>query len=156
VVGSVRRLGRPERWLMIGVALASLGILAAIVPSTSDEPPPQPKWVEPTLTAMPDGTRILNEGVFGGYLMWAYPDLDFMFSGYGDIYTDDELKTMSRINELKPGWDQLIREAHPAYAFLDPQTPLAYALTHTEGWRVVKNDEDVQLLAPPPGWMDGS
>jgi hypothetical protein len=156
VVGSVRRLGRPERWLMIGVAVASLGILAAMVPSTSDNPPPQPTWVEPTLTAMPDGTRILNESVFGGYLMWAYPDLDFMFSGYGDIYTTDELRTMSRINDLKPGWDNLIRTAHPAYAFVDPQSALAYALTHTEGWSVVKTDEDVQLLAPPAGWMDGS
>ncbi len=154
VVGAAHRLGRPERWLMIGAAVASLGVLAAMVPSTSDEPPPQPKWVEPTLTAMPDGTRILNESVFGGYLMWQYPGLDFMFSGYGDIYTNDELRTMSRINDLKPGWDDMIRDADPAYAFVDPQSPLAYALTHAEGWTVVQNDEDVQLLAPPAGWMD--
>jgi hypothetical protein len=154
VVGTLSRLARPERWLVLGAALASLGILAAMVPSTSDEPPPQPSWVDPTLTAMPEGTRILNESVFGGYLMWRYPGLDFMFSGYGDIYTTDELETMSDINDLKPGWDDMIRDAHPAYAFVDPQSPLAYALRHAEDWRVVENDEDVQLLAPPAGWMD--
>jgi hypothetical protein len=156
VVGDVRRLVRPERWLVIGAGIASLGILAAMVPSTSTKPPPQPAWVQPTLSAMPDGTRILNESVFGGFLMWRYPELDFMFSGYGDIYTTDELQTMSRINDLKPGWDNMIRAARPAYAFVDPQSPLAYALIRSEGWTVVKTDDDVQLLAPPAGWMDGS
>jgi hypothetical protein len=153
-VGRVGRLRRPERLLVVGAAVVSLGALAAIVPSTAATPPPQPKWVDPAFSAMPDGTRILNESVFGGYLMWRYPDLDFMFSGYGDIYTTQELSTMSRINDLKPGWDAMVRDAHPAYAFLDPESQLAYELTHSQGWIVVDQDKDVELLAPPPGWMD--
>jgi len=31
--------------------------------------------------------------------------------------------------------------------------PLGYALVDSEGWTVVEDDEDVQLLALPPGWM---
>jgi hypothetical protein len=77
-----------------------------------------------------------------------------MFSGYGDIYTTHELKTMSEINDLKPGWDEMVRDAHPAYAFLDPESQLAYELTHSQGWTVVEHDKDVELLAPPAGWMD--
>ena len=154
-VGPVRRLRRPERWLVVGAAVTSLGVLAALVPTTSQDPPPQPAWVDPTLTALPEGTRILNESVFGGYLMWRYPDLDFMFSGYGDIYTDDELETMSRIGDLRPGWDDLIRDAAPEYALVDPQSGLAYALTRSEGWTVLERDDDVELLGPPAGWMDG-
>jgi hypothetical protein len=156
VVGTIGRLARPERWFVVALAVTSLGVLAAMVPSTSDTPPPQPSWVEPTLTALPDGTRILNESVFGGYLMWRYPDLDFMFSGYGDIYTEHELATMSHVNDLDPGWDDMIRDAHPAYALVDPESGLAYALTHTEGWTVLETDKDVQFLEPPAGWMDGS
>jgi hypothetical protein len=128
-------------------------VLAVLVPRTSDHTPPHPHWVTDSFESMPAGTRVLNESVFGGYLMYRYPDIDFMFSGYGDIYTTGELEDMSDINELQPGWDDLIRDAAPAYAFVDPDTPLGYALVHAEGWTVVEDDEDVQLLAPPPGWM---
>lgn len=155
-VGTATRLRAPERSFALGSGVAALVVLALLVPSTSDRTPPQPDWVDGTFEAMPDGTRILNESVFGGFLMWRYPDLDFMFSGYGDIYTTDELETMSKINELQPGWDDMIREADPAYAFVDPDTPLGYALVHSEGWTVVEDDKDVQLLAPPAGWMDKS
>ncbi len=155
-LGSVQRLRRAERSFVLGCAAVSLAVLAVLVPSTSDHSPPQPSWVEPTFEAMPEGTRILNESVFGGYLMWRYPDLDFMFSGYGDIYTTDELQTMSDINDLKPHWDDMVRDAAPAYAFVDPESALAYALSHGEGWTVVHADKDVELLAPPPGWMGQS
>ena len=156
VVGRLDRIRRPERLLVVGATVVALGALAMVVPSTADSPPPQPSWVDPAFRAMPEGTRILDESSFGGYLMWRYPDLDFMFSGYGDIYTNHELATMSKINDLKPGWDDMIRDARPAYAFLDPETPLAYELTHSQGWTVLKDDKDVQLLAPPPGWMDAT
>jgi hypothetical protein len=154
VVGASTRQRRPERMVVVGAAVAALGVLALLVPTTSDTPPSQPRWVDPTFQAMPDGTRVLNESVFGGYLMWRYPDIDFMFSGYGDIYTEHELKTMSEINDLMPGWDDMVRDAQPSYAFVDPESSLAYALRESEGWTVVENDDDVQLLAPPPGWMD--
>jgi hypothetical protein len=155
-VGPVSRLRAPERSFAIGSGVVALAVLAVLVPSTSDRTPPQPDWVDGRFESMPEGTRILNESVFGGFLMWRYPELDFMFSGYGDIYTTDELETMSEINELQPGWDDMVREAAPAYAFVDPDTPLGYALVHSEGWTVVEDDEDVQLLAPPAGWMDES
>ncbi len=153
VVGPVQRLRRAERAFLLGCAAVSLAVLAVLVPRTSDHTPPQPHWVTDSFESMPAGTRVLNESVFGGYLMYRYPDIDFMFSGYGDIYTTGELEDMSDINELQPGWDDLIRDAAPAYAFVDPDTPLGYALVHAEGWTVVEDDEDVQLLAPPPGWM---
>ncbi|QIG42522.1 hypothetical protein G5V58_06810 [Nocardioides anomalus] len=156
VVGPVRRQRRRERLFAVGSSVTALVVLALLVPTTSDHTPPQPEWVDGAFASMPAGTRILDESVFGGFLMYRYPDLDFMFSGYGDIYTTHELETMSKINDLQPGWDDMIRDAQPAYAFLDPETPLGYALVHSEGWTVVEDSEDVQLLAPPPGWMSDS
>ena len=118
LLGDTQRVRRIERTVALGAAAASLAVLAVLVPSTSDKPPPQPSWVDPALTSMPDGTRILNDQSFGGFLMWRYRDLDFMFSGYGDIYTTKELKAMSEINDVKPGWDDKVRAARPAYACL--------------------------------------
>lgn len=155
VLGTTRRPGRREVGLVLAGGALALGALAAVVPSTSADPPPQPDWVDPALTALPADTRVLNEQSFGGYLMWRYPDLDFMFSGYGDIYTTRELDTMGQVNDLKPGWDDAVRDAAPAVALLDPESPLAYALRTGEGWQVLHEDEDVVLLQPPPGWLDG-
>ena len=44
----------------------------------------------------------------------------------------------------KIGPRDMIRDAQPAYAFLDPDTPLGYALVHSEGWRVVEDSEDAE------------
>src|SRR6476620_3505885 len=55
VVGPVQRLRRPERTFLIGSALVSLVVLAALVPTTSDRPPPQPDWVDASFTSMPAG-----------------------------------------------------------------------------------------------------
>ena len=46
-----------------------------------------------------------------------------------------------------------MRESDVEYAVLDPESQLAYALREQEGWQVVHNDPDIQLLEPPPGWF---
>ena len=51
---------------------------------------------------MPAGTVVLNDWGEGGYLMWAYPDLDFVVSGYGDIYTDSEIARNYRLDGTAP------------------------------------------------------
>ena len=147
---------RGERVLVGGGFVAALAVLTVMVPRTADQPPPQPAWVDPALSALPQGTKVLDESSFGGYLMWRYPQLDLMMHGYGDTYTSDELERNVDIATLEPGWDELVRESDVEYAVLPPDSPLAYALREQEDWKVLHDDPDVQLLQPPAGWMDGS
>ena len=70
---------------------------------TADEPPARPDWYA-DLDALPAGTAVLNDWGEGGYLMWRFPDLDFVMNGYGDIYTDAELARNFRMDGTDPGW----------------------------------------------------
>jgi hypothetical protein len=152
-LGSPSRVVRGERAIVGVGVVGALTTLAFLVPSSAAAPPPQPAWVDPALSSLPSGTKVLDESAFGGYLMWRYPQLDLMAHGYGDTYTTGELERNSQIGDLKPGWDDLVRESNVEYALLDPESPLAYALRKQEGWTVLHDDPEVQLLQPPPGWM---
>jgi len=154
-IGERTRVSRGERVFVAGAFVAALAVLALLVPRTADEPAPQPDWVDPALSSLPAGTKILDESVAGGYLMWRYPALDLMMHGYGDTYTDAELQRNVDISSLRPGWDDLVRDSDVAYALLPPESLLAYALREQEGWTVLHDAPDVQMLQPPDGWMTG-
>ena len=57
-----------------------------------------------TLDDLPAGTAVLNDWGEGGYLMWRFPDLNFVMNGYGDIFTDDEIARNYRMDATNPGW----------------------------------------------------
>jgi hypothetical protein len=41
-------------------------------------------------------------------------------------------------------------------AILEPDSPLAYALRETEGWRVLHHSSSLEMLAAPAGWVTES
>lgn len=154
LVGAPSPPTRWERPVIVGSAVVSLLGLALAVPHTSSRPANQPRWVQSALTALPEGTTVLDNQLSGGFLMWRYPHLNLVMHGYGDVYTDHELQRIEDINEVKPGWDALVRHTGATYAFEPPRAPLAYALTHGERWTVVHRGHDIELLQAPPGWLD--
>jgi hypothetical protein len=131
-------------------------VLALLVPHTSDRPPAQPAWVEPALSALPTGTKVVSEWGYSAYLMWKYPQLDLLMHGYGDTFTIPELQRQTDIITLAPGWDQELRDTHCLIAVLKPSYRLAYALEHQEGWRVVHHSADMEMLVAPAGWSSSS
>jgi hypothetical protein len=155
LVGASTPATRRERLLVLGGFATALLVLASVVSRTADQPPANPEWMDSRFEALPAGTKLLEETGFGGYLMWRFPHLDLMAHGYGDTYTDAELNRNLEILTLEPGWDDQLRETGIEYAVLSPDLPITYALVELEGWTVLEGDEDVQLLAPPPGWLDG-
>ena len=45
-------------------SVVALALLAVVVPYTSENPPAQPSWLDPTLSALPAGTPVMSD--------WAY------------------------------------------------------------------------------------
>jgi hypothetical protein len=152
----VQPLRRPELRGVLAAAAVVLGVLALLVPHTSDRPPAQPAWVEPALSALPTGTKVVSEWGYSAYLMWKYPQLDLLMHGYGDTFTTAELQRQTDIITLAPGWDQELRDTHCLIAVLKPSYRLAYALEHQEGWRVVHHSADMEMLVAPAGWSSSS
>jgi hypothetical protein len=145
-------LARPERRLVLGGAALSLVALGVAVPFTSDQPPTQPSWMDPSLRALPAGTKVVNAWDWGGYLMWRYPRLDLLMHGYGDTFTEPELQRNTDIIELAPGWQDELRATGCTVAVLRP-TALADALEHQEHWVVVHRSSSVVELRAPAGWI---
>jgi hypothetical protein len=147
----------PPRWEVATVgafAVVGLGVLMALVPSTSDQPPAEPAWVAPALAALPDGTVVANDWAWGGYLMWRYPHLDLLMHGYGDTFTVTELQRNTGLRTLDPGWQSALAGTGARVALLPPGSRLAAALVTTEGWHSLHRSADIEMLVAPSGWPD--
>ena len=145
-------VARPERVLVAGAGVLALAALAVVVPHTSDEPPAQPSWVDASLGSLPAGTKVYGSWDWGGYLMWRYPQLDLLMHGYGDTFTESELQRNTDIEGLAPGWDDLLRRTGCRIAVLRPTGPVAYALEHEFGWKVLHKSSAIEELEAPADW----
>lgn len=158
VAGSLQRLigDRTPRmkteWPMLGLGTAAcLVLLAVTVPNAAALTPDQPDWLDDEMAALPAETRILNEQTRGGYLMWRYPDLDFVMNGYGDIYTTPELERMVDMIRVRPGWNESVRSTGAEIALVDPESALGYALRLCD-WTALQTAKDLELLRAPERW----
>jgi hypothetical protein len=147
-------LSRPERRLVLGGAALALVTLAVTVPFTSAESPAQPSWMDPSLRALPAGTKVVNAWNWGGYLMWRYPQLDLLMHGYGDTFTMSELQRNTDISDVAPGWDDQLRKTRCTVAVLRPGSKLADALIE-QHWKVLHRSTNITELEAPPGWISG-
>ncbi|MGA8247451.1 MAG: hypothetical protein WB797_11140, partial [Nocardioides sp.] len=153
VPGAPLPVRRAELWSVAGGCATALAVLAIAVPRTSDEPFAQPSWVDPALSSLPAGTKVVSDWDYGGYLMWRFPQLDLLAHGYGDTFTIAELQRNTDIIEVAPNWDTELKATGVTVAVLKPKTPLAYALEHdTQPWTVVHRSTSMEMLTAPPGW----
>lgn len=101
------------------------------------------------LDQLAPATSVLNEWDWGGYLAWRHPDLDFVISGYGDMYTIPELDRNVALTGTKAGWLDDLDDTGARIALLAPDSDLAYGLEHTAGWTVVRSSDEMVLLRAP-------
>ena len=69
--------GRRETGAVLALAAAFLAVLAVAVPRTADEPPDEPSWAS-AVDDLPAGTVVLNDWGQGGWMIWRWPELDFV------------------------------------------------------------------------------
>jgi hypothetical protein len=152
LVGPRSPTHRLERRWVAASFVAALALLTWQVPAAADQPPAALRSLDPVLNELPDGTKVLSDTGDGGYLMWRFPGLDLMSHGYGDTFTTAELERNATISGLGSEWVELVRDSKVAYAVLEPDSELAYALRELVGWRVVEDSPSWELLEPPSGW----
>ena len=143
------RTSRREVLWVVGIVVGALALLALVVPRPPAPGVSQEDWADEALDALPADTVLLNDQLWGGYLMWRHPQLDLVTHGYGDTFTDAELERNLDIETLAPGWEDLVSDTGARVALLDPESALAYALETGQGWTVVRESDDVVLLEAP-------
>jgi len=162
-----RERSRAEVPVVVG-GLVVAGVLAVLLSGGYDEDLRQKSPAHASVEALPAGTPLLNEWNEGGYDMWRHPDLDILQHGYGDMFTDAELRRNVKIADLAPGWQEKVRELGLEHALLYRENPMAHTLVDDHGWTLVAEDpkvarkdrtggiEDKRLvhLAAPEGWLD--
>jgi hypothetical protein len=146
-------VGRGERVVVVAGSLLALAALAVAVPHTADDLPTQPAWLDPEMSGLPAGTKVLDDWSWGGYYMWRYPQLDLLMHGYGDTFTTAELTRNNGMLALDPGWDEALRDTSARVAVIRSYSRLAYALTDQEHWRVVHASDTVVMLRAPRSWV---
>ena len=118
------------------MALAAvLAVCAAVLAPVVDAARTKvaPSWLDERLDAQPEGTTVLNDWNTGAYFLWRHPQLSLVMHGYGDVFTDDELKRNSDILRLEPGWDDEVDELDADLALVEPRHPLGYAYDQRPG-----------------------
>ena len=147
-------VSRLERSSVLLGAAACLVVLGFLTPRTADDPPDSyPDWLS-TLDDLPAETVVLNDWGEGGFLMWRFPELDFVMNGYGDIYTDDEIARNYEMDVTLPGWRDEVERTGARYALLRPGTRLTYGLDELEDWQVLHRSDELVLLEAPDGWPE--
>jgi hypothetical protein len=154
VLGNRPPVSRLERASVLAAAGVCLAVLAVLVPRTADQPPgppTYPDWLS-ALDELPAGTSVLNDWGEGGYLMWRYPELNFVMNGYGDIFTDSEIARNYQMDATNGGWLESVKGTGATYALLRPGARLTYGLDRLEGWTITERSDTLVLLEAPPGW----
>ncbi|UUZ59734.1 hypothetical protein [Nocardioides sp. B-3] len=139
-----------EALALTAILAACAAVLVPVVQVRSDKMT-APTRLNNRLDAQPEGTRVLNDWSTGAYFLWRHPQLSPVMHGYGDVFTEAELRRNTDILRLRPRWDDRVAELNADLALVDPDTSLGYAMTNDSGWTVIEADENFALLSSPTG-----
>ena len=146
------RLGRT---LPYAVALAAFFALVAaghgaisgvrIVPDTLD---PDQFPIAIVERARADGVegRIFHDFVWGGYLLYAWPEQKVFIDGGTDFYGPELLRAYMDAASLRPGWRDSLASWSIDFALVAPTTTFAHELLRQPGWGVRDCDQTAVLL----------
>ena len=83
---------------------------------------------------------IFNSYNFGGYLIWAMPDLPVFIDGRTDLYADGSLEQWLRLATAEEGWEQKLARHEIQLILIEDFWPLAHRL-EAAGWDKIYADE---------------
>jgi hypothetical protein len=81
--------------------------------------------------------HIYNHYTWGGYLLWAAPDVPVFIDGRSDFYGGPFIEDWATIGKLEPGWEELMAEYGIDAAFINTGSRLARELRADPRWEEV-------------------
>jgi hypothetical protein len=96
------------------------------------------------------GGRLLNEFIWGGYLLANWPEQKVFIDGQTDFYGEDLTRQHSTIMGLQPGWRDLMRKWDIELVLVPTRATLARELARDPAWHVWHCDSTAVLLQRSP------
>jgi hypothetical protein len=106
----------------------------AVVPDRFDEKAFPVHAVAEARAARLEG-RSFNNFIWGGYLLYAWPEQRVFIDGGTDHYGEKLFNEYIRVANLEPGWRAILKRWDIELALLPPDTRLADELVRDGGWR---------------------
>jgi len=78
--------------------------------------------------------RVFNEMIWGGYLVWAWPELKIFLDGGTDFFGGRIMHVHTWISALQPGWRDSLNAFDVNLALLPPRGALAAELLRDPEW----------------------
>ena len=80
--------------------------------------------------------RLFSEFVWGGYLIYAWPEQRIFIDGGTDFFGEPLFQEYSRIKRLAPGWRELLDQHHIELALIVPKSSLAHEISRDGRWGI--------------------
>ena len=90
--------------------------------------------------------RIFHDFVWGGYMLYAWPEQKVFIDGGTDFYGPELLKAYMDAASLRPGWRDSFAVWDIRYALVAPTTTFAHELLRQPGWSVRDCDATAALI----------
>ena len=97
--------------------------------------------------------RIFHDFVWGGYILYAWPEQKVFIDGGTDFYGPALLKTYMDIASLRPGWRDTLAARDISLLLVAPTTTFAHEVLRQPGWGIRDCNATAVLLqrsAAPP------
>jgi hypothetical protein len=78
--------------------------------------------------------HLFSEFVWGGYLVYAWPEQRIFIDGGTDFFGDSLYQEYSRVRQLSPGWRRILDRWDIRLALLRPKSSLAHELMRDSRW----------------------
>jgi hypothetical protein len=90
--------------------------------------------------------RIYSEFIWGGYILYAWPEQQVFIDGGTDHYGEALVQQHIQLATLQPEWRDVLTHWNISLALLATDAPLAHELVREPGWRVRFCDPTAVLL----------
>jgi len=94
--------------------------------------------------------NVFNEMPWGGYLLYARPDIPVFIDGQTDFYGEQVFREYADVVYVRPGWDQILSDRGVTWALIPPGGPLAERLRSDSSWEEAWSDGTATVLVRIP------
>jgi hypothetical protein len=134
-------------WVAAGVVGASLAV--PVASARAGAASGLPTRLQPSLSELPSGSRILVDSDTSGWVLFALPHLRPVYDLRVESYSPASVRNYIAVMDAEPGWDRLLEASGAESALVPVDAPIRAALTEQQRWTEVGADAGLVLLTAP-------